>query len=260
MKLSAHLGFQFNEVSFLDRFELAARCGYRAVEFPSPYGHDLGVLKRLLDEQNLQLVQIGAPMGNSAAGEKGLASFPGRRKEYRDSLDIARDAALSLGCPRIHVMSGVVTEGADANWDVYVENLQTAVEVFGSVGIKTLVEVMSPQEVPGYFMSSFDQAEALFAAIPDRNLEFLFDTYHAAALVDDSLALLERWLPRAGHIQISDFPGRHEPGTGTLPFQQIFAQLASRGYQQYVGCEYRPLNDTLSGLSYLEPYLHPRCD
>ncbi|SDI50198.1 hydroxypyruvate isomerase [Paraburkholderia steynii] len=73
----------------------------------------------LLEEQNLQLVQMGAPMGSSASGEKGIASFSWRRTEYRDSLDIAPDAALLPGCPRIHVMSGHVTAGVDANWDVY---------------------------------------------------------------------------------------------------------------------------------------------
>jgi len=255
MKLSAHLGFQFNEVQFVDRFEAAAHCGYRAVEFPSPYGFAEGVLRGLLDAYDLQLVQIGAPMGHAAAGEKGMAALPGRREEYLDSLVVARDTALSLACPRVHVMAGVMTGGGEADWGAYVDNVHAAVELFGSAGIKTLVEVMSPQEVPGYFMSSFEQAEALFAAIVDPNLELLFDTYHAAVLARDPVALLAQWWPRIGHVQIADFPGRHEPGTGTLPFDRIFEQLASRDYRQWVGCEYRPLHDTASGLKYFERHL-----
>ncbi|MBN3754775.1 TIM barrel protein [Paraburkholderia sp. Tr-20389] len=255
MKLSAHLGYQFNEVPFLERFELAARYGYRAVEFPAPYGYAVSVLKNLMDAHELKLVQISAPMGNTAAGEKGIASFAGRRDEFVASVSIAREAALALGCPRVHIMAGVRTDDAAGNWDAYVENLQRAVETFSSVGIKTLVEVMSPQEVPGYLMSSFEQAEALFSAIPNRNLELLFDTYHAAVLEPDLLATLEHWLPRIGHIQISDFPGRHEPGTGALPFDQIFSRLKACGYQHWVGCEYRPLCDTVGGLRYLAAYL-----
>ncbi|MCX4163178.1 MULTISPECIES: hydroxypyruvate isomerase family protein [Paraburkholderia] len=256
MKLSAHLGFQFNEVPFYDRFELAARCGYHAVEFPSPYGHETAKLKNLLVSNGLKLVQIAAPMGDSAANEKGIAAFPGRREEFLAGLVTARDTALALDCPRIHVMAGVVRFDTDESWVTYVENVREAVDIFAAASIKTIVEVMSPLETPGYFMSSFELADKLFAAIPTNSLEFLFDTYHAAALSGDVVGLLKRWLPRLGHIQISDHPGRHEPGTGTLPFPEVFAELQRHGYSQWLGCEYRPLHDTVSGLKYLKPYLH----
>ncbi|WP_213989262.1 TIM barrel protein [Sodalis sp. dw_96] len=259
MKLSAHLGFQFNEVPFLERFELAAQAGYQGVEFPAPYGHDPAILKKLLDQNGLQLVQISAPMGTAAAGEKGIAAFPERRQEFLDGLKLARDTSLTLGCPRIHVMAGIVTTVRGASLHTYLENIQAAVALFAADGIRTLVEVFSPQEVPGYYLSSFELAEMVFAAIADDHLEFLFDTYHAAALAPDPVALLKHWLPRTGHVQISDFPGRHEPGTGTLPFPEIFAELAARGYDHWIGCEYRPIGDTLSGLKYLAPYLHPAC-
>ena len=36
LKFNAHLGFQFNELPFLQRIEAAAAAGFRAVEFPSP--------------------------------------------------------------------------------------------------------------------------------------------------------------------------------------------------------------------------------
>jgi hydroxypyruvate isomerase len=257
MKLSAHLGFQFNEVPFLERFALAAQCGYRAVEFPAPYGYDLAVLKRLLTEHGLQLVQIGTPMGNVSQKEKGMAAFPSRRAEYLESLEAALSAALALDCPRIHVMAGVITDTADASWNTYVENVGVAVEKFSAAGIDTLIELMSPGEVPGYVVSTFEHADKLFTAIPDRRLQFLFDTYHAAALDTDVAALLARWLPRTGHIQISDFPGRHEPGTGSLPFPELFRLIDASGYRGWVGCEYRPQSDTISGLAFLKQYLSP---
>ena len=44
LKFNAHLGFQFNELPFLQRFEAAAEAGFRAVEFPVPYGFDASLL------------------------------------------------------------------------------------------------------------------------------------------------------------------------------------------------------------------------
>jgi 2-dehydrotetronate isomerase len=255
MKLSAHLGFQFNEVPFLERFALAARSGYRAVEFPSPYLYDVAVLQRALDDHDLKLVQISAPMGDAAKNEKGIAAFSSRRAEFLAGLDKALETACALDCSRIHVMSGIATDTQIASWEIYVENIRTAVEKFAEEGIDTLIEVFSPAEVPGYFMSSFELADQLFASVKHERLRFLFDTYHAAALGFDVAALLERWLPLTGHIQISDFPGRNEPGTGALPFTRLFRQIDASGYDGFVGCEYRPKTDTLSGLVNLRDYL-----
>src|SRR5262249_30182076 len=97
-----------------------------------------------------------------------------------------------------------------------------------------------------------------FDAIADPHLQFLFDTYHAAVLTGDVLHSLEHWLPRTGHIQISDYPGRHEPGTGALPFPDFFDRLKSQNYSGWLGCEYRPQTTTLDGLIYLQSYLNPQ--
>lgn len=257
MKLSAHIGFQFTEAPFLERFALAARAGYRAVEFPVPYAYEIDVLKAMLQEHQLELVQIGAPAGLPEKGEKGLAALSGRGPEFRQSLEAAVEYAVALRCPRVHIMAGTAGGTLAADWRTYVDNMRLAVQIFSNEGIATLAEIMSPAEVPGYYLSSFELAEALFEAIPDANLQCLFDTYHAAALTNDVPGLLRRWLPRTGHIQISDFPGRHEPGTGDLPFDQLFGQIDVAGYDGWVGCEYRPATTTAEGLVYLQRYLHP---
>lgn len=255
MKLSAHLGFQFNEVPFLQRFAAAAKAGYKGIEFPSPYSHDPAVLKRELDRYGLHLVQIAAPMGNARAGEKGMTPFPDRVEEYKQSIQTALKTALDLRCPRIHVMAGIVAQEADASWDVYVANLRAAVELFSDSGITTLVEIMSPRGMPNFYLSSFKMAERLFNEIADPNLRALVDTYHVASLDLDVVATLKKWLPKTGHIQIADYPGRNEPGTGTLPFDAIFDTIAASGYDQWIGCEYHPLDDTVNGLRYLATYL-----
>nr|WP_239022436.1 TIM barrel protein [Raineyella fluvialis] len=44
----------------------------------------------------------------------------------------------------------------------------------------------------------------------------------------------------AGHCQIADFPGRGEPGSGTLPLAAWLADLRAAGYDGWVGLEYKP--------------------
>ncbi|HYQ81513.1 MAG TPA: TIM barrel protein, partial [Anaeromyxobacteraceae bacterium] len=77
------------------------------------------------------------------------------------------------------------------------------------------------------------------------------DAYHARAMGEDLAAVLARHLPRIGHVQIADHPGRHEPGTGQTDFAAFFGALDRLGYRGWVGCEYRPLGRTEEGLSWL---------
>lgn len=66
---------------------------------------------------------------------------------------------------------------------------------------------------------------------------------------------LERLLPRIGHVQIADVPGRNEPGTGEINYPYVFRRLDELGYRGWVGCEYRPAGATDAGLGWARAYL-----
>jgi len=57
---------------------------------------------------------------------------------------------------------------------------------------------------------------------------------------EDLSGTLSRYAPLIGHVQVADVPGRGAPGTGTLDFEPLFAQLAGQGYTGGIGLEYIP--------------------
>lgn len=256
LKLSAHLGYQFTESPFLERFALAAQAGYKAVEFPAPYAYDSNRLRDLLKEHDLVMVQFSVPMGKN--NEKGLAALEIRSQEFRDHLQSALSYAKSLNCQLVHPMSGsrVGIPFNSANWRTYCNNIEFAAKTLADAGIEMLIEVISPSTVPGYYMSSYDLFEALLDRLNGTPARLLFDTYHAQSLTGDMLGCLEKWLPHIGHIQIADYPGRHEPGTGSLDFDSFFETLKRSAYGGWIGCEYLPETTTACSLFRLAPYLN----
>lgn len=71
-------------------------------------------------------------------------------------------------------------------------------------------------------------------------LRLLADVFHNAVdgkTFDDAFA--DR-LELVGHVQVADFEGRHEPGTGSLPWATLLPLLRQRGYTGPVGLEYLP--------------------
>ena len=88
-RFAANLTMMYNEHAFLDRFAAAARDGFEAVEFLFPYEFAAADLKARLDEHGLTQALFNAPPGDWAAGERGVASLPGREDEFRRSVDTA---------------------------------------------------------------------------------------------------------------------------------------------------------------------------
>jgi len=87
-RLAANLSYLFTERPFLDRFEAAARWGFRAVEHQFPYTEaPESAIRKRLHAHDLQVVLFNLPPGNE--GERGLGGLPGREAEFREGLDLA---------------------------------------------------------------------------------------------------------------------------------------------------------------------------
>ena len=254
-KLSANLSFLFNEVPFLERFGEAARAGFRAVEFAYAYDVPEAEIASCLAQHELACVLINAPPGDVGAGERGLASLPGREREFAASIDTALRYAAALGCPRIHVMSGVVPVGADTarksqQRSTLVRNLRAACATARERDVTLLVEALNPRDVPNYLFSTQGDAHAIREEVGAANLKVQMDCYHTQIVEGDIATKLERWLPEIGHIQIAGVPGRHEPDIGEINYAWLLQRIDELGYDGWVGCEYRPVRDTVSGLGW----------
>jgi len=99
---AANLSMMFQDIDFLDRFDAAARAGFKGVEFLFPYDHPPEAIAERLDKNRLTLALFNTVPGDWAGGERGLAALPGREQEFRDGVDTAiRYAKAALaGVPR----------------------------------------------------------------------------------------------------------------------------------------------------------------
>jgi 2-dehydrotetronate isomerase len=87
-----------------------------------------------------------------------------------------------------------------------------------------------------------------------RNLKMQLDCYHMQVMEGDLATKLRRYAPHCGHVQIAGAPERHEPDTGEIRYQYLFALLDEIGYDGWVGCEYRPAGTTLDGLGWFRQW------
>jgi hydroxypyruvate isomerase len=262
-RFAANLSFLFDEVPFLARFGEAAHAGFRAVEFAFAYEYRIQEIVAEQRAHALDVVLINAPPGDWAAGDRGLASLPGREHEFTADIANALRYAQALSCTRIHVMAGVLPVDADdaereRRMRTYVRNLRLAATEAAAQGVTILIEPINPRDMPGYLLTTQAQAHAVRAEIGARNLKVQMDFYHAQIVEGDLTEKLRRFLPHIGHVQIAGVPDRHEPDTGEVNYAYVFKMLDELRYDGWVGCEYRPAKGTAAGLTWLYRLLDRR--
>ena len=255
-RFTANLTLLFNEVRFLDRFDAAARAGFAEVEFVSPYDHPPEEVARAARDAGVRVALFNLPPGDWARGDRGMACDPGRSAEFKEGLARALAYAGVLGTPRLHAMAGIRPPGA-AEEDVraaYVAAIRLAACAVATEGRALLVEGINVRDMPGYFLTTSRQAFELMDEVGAPNLHYLYDVYHMQIMEGDLARTIERRLPRIGHVQIADVPGRNEPGTGEVNFRFLLGHLDRLGYPGLVGCEYRPRAGTVAGLGWMEEW------
>jgi len=253
-KLAANLSTLFPEREFLDRFAVARAAGFRFVEYQFPYAHSAADVANAAREAGVQVVLHNLPPGDASKGERGIASLPGREREFRESVERGIEYASAAGCPRVNCLAGLASRDK-AHFDTFVANVRYAARRLGEVGVRLMIEAINTRSVPGFFLAHSAQAIDVLNAAGEANAFLQYDMFHMQIMEGDLARTVERLLGRIGHIQIADVPDRHEPGTGELNFDFLLAHLDAIGYSGWVGCEYNPRGDTLEGLKWAKPYL-----
>lgn len=252
-RFAANLSMLYPQHDFLERFSAAAADGFGAVEYLFPYDYSTQELKQRLSDNGLVQALLNAPPGDWVAGERGIASLPGREEEFRTGIARALEYADVLGNDRIHVMAGLLPseELRERHQAVYLENLAYAAEQAAKAGITVLIEPINTRDMPGFFLNRQDQAQAICKEVGAANLKVQFDFYHCQIVEGDVISTLRRDFAGVGHIQIAGVPDRHEPNLGELNYNWLFEEIDRLGYTGWIGCEYRPKGDTSEGLQWL---------
>ena len=260
-RFAANLTFLFTEVPFLDRFEAAARAGFRGVEFHYPFAFEPAKIRRRLDAHALTPVLMNIRAGNHARGEWGFACIPGRKETFRLCVIEAMEYALEIGIKQVNCLAGVKPSKVDLRTCelTLIENVRRAAEEFARFDLTLNLEALNTQDVPRFLISNTRDAMRLINEIGATNVMLQYDWYHLqildgsrAGALADTMRLL---LPMIGHMQFADAPGRHEPGSGEIDFPALFAHVDAIGYDGWVSAEYKPSGKTEESLGWMKAFL-----
>lgn len=258
VRYDVNLSILFTELPLLERPAAARSAGFDAVEFWWPFPDavpadaEVDRFVRAVQDAGVQLVGLNFFAGDLAGRDRGVLSWPGRTGEFLDSVNVAVGIGAQLGCRAFNALYGNRLGGVDPGEqdDVAQEALVLAAHAASRIDGTVLIEPLSG--AARYPLRTAADALAVIDRLPGRtNLRLLADLYHAAVNDDDLDAIVDQHVGRIGHVQIADAPGRHQPGTGTLPLAGYLDRLAANGYRGWVGLEYAPEGSSADSFAWL---------
>ncbi|MGW3042969.1 TIM barrel protein [Kitasatospora sp. NPDC001159] len=249
---TVNLSILFSELPLLERPAAAAAAGFTAAELWWPFGAEhnpsraeLDALRKAFSDAGVRLTGLNY-LDDLSQGVRGAVSVPSEKERFRANVPVAAELAASLGATALNALYGNRVEGVEpAEQDALaLENLVLAARAAHGIGAILLIEALNQAESPDYPLVSAAAAvevvDKVNAATGLGNAKFLCDLYHLAKNGEDLAAVIDAYADRIGHVQIADNPGRNEPGTGELDFEDLFARLSAAGYRGPIGLEYRP--------------------
>jgi hydroxypyruvate isomerase len=258
----ANCSMLFTERPLLERPAAARAAGFDAIELwwpwsdqPVPADRDVDALVAAVQDAGVQLVGLNFFAGDLAGPDCGVLSIPQRAQQFLDNVEVTVGIGERLGVSAFNALYGNRVDDAtpEQQDEQARRSLEAAATAAAGIGATVLVEPVSgPKPYP---LRTAADAAAVVADLHEAghdNVGLLLDLFHLANNGDDLDAAIERFTPVTAHVQVADHPGRGEPGSGELDLDRHLADLAERGYDGWVGLEYKPTTTTEDSLAWLD--------
>ena len=260
-RFAVNCSILFTELPLLERPSAAKDAGFDGIEmwwpFPAavPGDREVDALVSSVRDAGVQLVALNFFAGDMAGGDRGVVSWVGRSREFRDNIEVVARIGRDLGCRMFNAPYGNRLDAVPerAQDELAVENLAIAADAVAGIDGVVLVEPLSGAD--RYPLRTADDGVAVLDRVYRQtglaNLGLLMDVYHLAVNGNDVRAALTRHHRRVAHVQVADAPGRGEPGSGTLDIDGYLDALRGTGYGGLVSLEYVPTTSTEESLAWL---------
>ena len=230
--------FREEGVSYEERVAKVAATGAPAIEFWGPQGKDIDSIADAAMAHDLAVAAFsGSPQPIVQADVKD--AFVADTKE-------AIQLANTLNCPGCLKTTGQALEGVDraAQHKAIVECLCAVVPLLEDAGLKLYLEPLNTiVDHKGYYLETSAEGFEILREVNSRAVQLLYDIYHQQITEGNIIQTIEENIDLIGHFHMADVPGRHEPGTGELNYENIFKRIDALGYEGYVGMEFKPTGD-----------------
>jgi len=251
VRLSIRVEPLFPSLTLAQQLERVASSGYDGFEFGDWRASDPAAITILKKKLKLTCVSL---VGNKGVNPKGMGLCdPAERDGFLAEIRASLEAAKRFEAEQMVVLSGFKIPGMtrEQQHASMVEGLKRAHDIVASAGVTIVVEVINtlariePLNPKGdnhsrYFLDRSPEAFEMVREVGSPFVKILYDLYHVQIMEGNLIETIRANMAAIGHIHVADVPGRHEPGTGEIQFENVFRAIEAANYKGFLGMEYIP--------------------
>lgn len=233
-------------LSFEQQLDLAAAAGFGGVEVGNEYE------KWTPEEWKRNLAKkqaLGIEVDSAVPGRNALADHS-KRTDLHDDLMKAIPGAKELGCKQFiyTAYTRVPGQTPEEQRAAIVDTLKYAADLLEKDQIEIVLEPIDLLEYKQEAVNSVAEAFEITRAVGSPRVKVLYDFYHEQRQAGNLIEKLEKNIDQVGLVHIADVPGRHQPGTGEVNYENIYRKLAALHYDRYICMEFSSVGDPVTVL------------
>lgn len=226
----------------IDQLKFAADIGFTAWE-------DNGMTAKSVELQEKianTMQKLGMLMGVFVAhniywSEPNLASGDKtKREEFLKDIKNSVEVAKRVNAKWMTVVPGHVDLRLEMGYQTanVIESLKAACEILEPHNLVIVLEPLNFYNHPGLFLTKMAQAYHICRAVNSASCKILCDIYHQQVTEGNLIPNIDSSWDEIAYFQIGDNPGRNEPGTGEINYQNVFKHIHEKGYTGVMGMEH----------------------
>lgn len=227
----------------VDQLKFARDEGFVAWEDNGMKARPVETQERIAATMQKLGMEMGVISATRGAGPK--VSFAGddaaAREKILSTIKGAVDSAKRVNATWMTVILGDVDPKLPLDYQTAnaIELLRRCCDVLEPHGLVMVLEPLNHlTNHPGKFLHRSPQAYMICEAVDSPACKILFDIYHQQISEGNLIPNIDRCWDQIGYFQCGDNPGRKEPGTGEINYQNVFGHLYERQWQGIVGMEH----------------------
>ncbi|MFO7933683.1 MAG: TIM barrel protein [Bacteroidales bacterium] len=244
LKYAPHFGMFRNHAGedLLDQIQFMADEGFRAMEDNGMKGRETAMQEKIARK----MANLGMEMGVFVAHtihwtEPDLVSGDQQNldrflREIRESVEVAK----RINARWMTVVPGHVDLRKDMGYQTrnVIEALKRASGILEPNGLVMVLEPLNFRDHPGLFLKKIPQAYQVCQAVGSPSCKILDDLYHQQIQEGNLIPNIDLAWEEIAYFQVGDNPGRKEPTTGEINYQNVFEHIHGKGYTGIVGMEH----------------------
>ncbi|MBC8404287.1 MAG: TIM barrel protein [Planctomycetes bacterium] len=240
-----HFGMFKNQAGdeLVAQLEWAHEHGFRAWEDNQMANRSVDEQKRIAAAMQRLGMRMGVFVANFGTAFKEHTFTSGKQdslENFLNDLNNAVEVAKRVNAKWMTIVLGtkdhrLPTEFQHAN---AIDMLRRGAEIFEKHNLVMVMEPLNFRDHPDLYLERSAHAYMLCKAVQSPAVKILFDIYHQSITEGNLIPNIMRYWDEIAYFQIGDNPGRKEPYTGEVNYQNVFQRIHKRGFDGILGMEH----------------------